>query len=111
MNEPSLPEESIFGQAMEIESVEERAAYLDRACGADSALRSEVEALLRSTGRRGDLLDLPDKKVSGTLSAAERVPDTFLSGRSSRSPRRPVDRSRASTSDRRAESAPQARSR
>ena len=77
MNEPSLPEESIFGQAMEIESVEERAAYLDRACGADPALRSEVEALLRSTGRRGDLLDLPDKKVSGTLSAAERVPDTF----------------------------------
>ena len=77
MTEPSLPEELIFGQAVEIESAEERAAYLDRACGADPALRSEVEALLRSTGLRGDLLDLPDKKVSGTLSAAERVPDTF----------------------------------
>ena len=29
MNEPSLPEESIFAQALDLESAAERAAYLD----------------------------------------------------------------------------------
>src|SRR5207244_1244245 len=82
MNEPSLPEESIFGQALEIESAEERAAYLDRACGADHALRIEVEALLRAGGRRGDLLDLPDLGAAGSDGppTAER-PGTLIAGR------------------------------
>jgi hypothetical protein len=60
MIEPSLPEESIFGQALEITSVAERAAFLDRACGDNAALRAEVEALLRAHERSGDLLDLPE---------------------------------------------------
>ena len=47
MTEPPLPEESIFAQAIEITSAAERAAFLDRACGHDQALRTEVEALLR----------------------------------------------------------------
>ena len=34
MTEPSLPEESIFAQALEIGFPAERAAFLDRACGA-----------------------------------------------------------------------------
>src|SRR5262245_24385680 len=59
MTESSLPEESIFLRAAEIASAEERAAYLERACGADRALRSAVEALLRANDRSGDLLDLP----------------------------------------------------
>ena len=46
MTEPSLPEESIFAQALEIGSPAERAAFLDRACGENPALRAEVEALL-----------------------------------------------------------------
>jgi serine/threonine protein kinase len=82
MNEPLLPEESIFGQAMEFESAEERAAYLDRTCGADQALRSDVEALLRASGPLGDLLDLPDlgAAASGGPPAAER-PGTLIAGR------------------------------
>ena len=40
MNEPSLPEESIFAQALEIDSPAERAAFLDRACGQNPALRA-----------------------------------------------------------------------
>ena len=72
MNEPSLPEESIFGQALEIESAEERAAYLDRACGADQALRSEVEALLQANGRRGTCSTCP--KSARTVPAGRPPP-------------------------------------
>src|SRR5262249_37920653 len=61
MNEPSLPEESIFAHALELESAAERAAYLDRACGENRQLRGEVEALLRANEQSGDLLDLPEQ--------------------------------------------------
>src|SRR5437016_13671509 len=60
MSEPSLPEESIFAQALEIGSAAERATFLDRACGENQALRAEVEALLRAHERSGDVLDLPE---------------------------------------------------
>src|SRR5262249_7803247 len=60
MTEPSLPEETIFAQALELESAAERAAFLDRACGDERTLRAEVEALLRADALAGDLLDLPD---------------------------------------------------
>src|SRR4051812_25362882 len=82
MTEPSLPEESIFGQALEIDSAEERATYLDRACGTDRALRAEVEALLRATGPRGDLLDLPEGGAVGQDNpAATEQPGTVIAGR------------------------------
>src|SRR5689334_12671994 len=82
MTEPSLPEESIFGQALEIESAEERSAYLDRACGEDTARRCGVVALLRAGGHRGDLLDLPELGAAGSDGppAAER-PGTLIAGR------------------------------
>jgi serine/threonine protein kinase/tetratricopeptide (TPR) repeat protein len=60
MTERSLPEETIFAHASEIESTAERQAYLERACGADPNLRAEIEALLRCDARTGDLLDLPE---------------------------------------------------
>lgn len=41
------PAEKIFGAALEL-SAEQRAAYLDGACGDDAALRQRVEALLRA---------------------------------------------------------------
>ncbi len=72
MTEPSLPEESIFAQALEITSAAERAAFLDRACGNNQALRAEVEALLRTEERSGDLLDLPENApVTTDLPARE----------------------------------------
>ena len=72
MSDPSLPEESIFAQALEIESAGERAAFLDRACGDNPALRAEVESLLRVSGRSGDLLDLPeDSAVTADLPRSE----------------------------------------
>src|SRR5690242_15106369 len=60
MSEPSLPEESIFARARELEAAAGRAAFLARACGNNRALRAEVEALLRADAQAGDLLDLPD---------------------------------------------------
>src|SRR5262249_42378733 len=66
MPEPSLPEESIFAQALEIESVAERAVFLDRACGTNQHLRAAVEALLRASQQSGDLLDLPENSAVTT---------------------------------------------
>jgi WD40 repeat protein/serine/threonine protein kinase/tetratricopeptide (TPR) repeat protein len=51
--------EKIFGDALEIESAEERTAYLAEACGEDAALREAVESLLRDHARAGDFLEKP----------------------------------------------------
>jgi eukaryotic-like serine/threonine-protein kinase len=70
MNEQSLPEESIFLSAIELESAAERAAYLHRACGDNVKLRAEVEALLQANLKSGDLLDLiesPDDTVDRSI--------------------------------------------
>src|SRR5438034_611983 len=81
MTEPSLPEESIFAQAVEISSVAERAAFLARSCGANQALRGEVEGLLLAHQRSGDLLDLPEKPPSPISSSSLYGPMT-VPGRS-----------------------------
>src|SRR5262249_54815137 len=66
MIEPSLPEESVFAQALEFPSPPERAAFLDRACVNNPALRAEVEALLRAHEQSGALLDLPETSAVTT---------------------------------------------
>src|SRR6516225_10160713 len=78
MSEPSLPEESIFAQALEITSAAERAAFLDRACGDNQGLRAEVEALLRAHEQSGDLLDLPEKPPVTTDLPGHERPGTLL---------------------------------
>jgi serine/threonine protein kinase len=78
MTEPSLPEESIFAQALEITSAAERAAFLDRACGDNQALRAEVEALLRAHEHSGDLLDLPENSAVTTDLPAREGPGTAI---------------------------------
>jgi serine/threonine protein kinase len=65
MIERSLPEETIFAQARELESPAERAIYLDGACGDNRVLRAAVESLLRADdARAGDLLDLPERSAA-----------------------------------------------
>ncbi|HJZ92246.1 MAG TPA: protein kinase [Gemmataceae bacterium] len=78
MTEPLLPEESIFARALEVPAGE-RAAFLDRECGADSLLRAEVESLLRAD-RTGDLLDLPDAPAA-TRGDPGPAPGTVIAGR------------------------------
>jgi serine/threonine protein kinase len=61
----------IFSEAVELTSVAERAAYLDRVCGADPALRDRVEGLLGVHAQAGGFLESPapaptvDKEPSG----------------------------------------------
>ena len=60
MNELTLPEESIFLEALEIEGSADLADFLDRACGSDSQLRAGGESLLRASRKSGDLLDVSE---------------------------------------------------
>src|SRR2546423_14817021 len=51
--------ETIFNQAMELPAPQERAAFLDGACGGDADLRQRVEALLAAHEGTQDVLRLP----------------------------------------------------
>ncbi len=53
MPEPDNREREIFSAALELATAAERAAFLDRACGGDAALRASVEALLQASGAAG----------------------------------------------------------
>src|SRR5688572_23982578 len=76
MTEQASSERSIFEAAIEMRSPTERAAYVDDACGSDSALRQEVEALLAAHDRLGTIAsfatgcaattDVPSGDYSGT---------------------------------------------
>ena len=57
MNAPQSKAKSIFLNAVELAMPAERQAYLERECGADEALRGEVEDLLRHFGRMGSYLE------------------------------------------------------
>jgi hypothetical protein len=50
---------SIFSEALEKDTPEERSAYLDRVCGDDSDLRAEFESLLENYDKAGDFLESP----------------------------------------------------
>src|SRR5262249_55900169 len=54
-----MNEEEIFHQALALSCPEERAAYLERACAGDPALRASVEALLRANVGATGFLDEP----------------------------------------------------
>src|SRR5262249_23764077 len=48
---------TIFNAALEISDPVERKAYLDRACGADRALRQKISSLLEAYEKPGDTFD------------------------------------------------------
>jgi WD40 repeat protein/serine/threonine protein kinase len=51
--------ETIFAQAIEIESATERVAFLEEACGPEGELRQEVEKLVRDYFRAGAFMERP----------------------------------------------------
>src|SRR5690606_18260978 len=55
----SMNERSIFLAALEIPDPAERAAYLDRTCAGDPAVRRGVEDLLAAHGRPGSFMSAP----------------------------------------------------
>lgn len=63
MTEPTLPEESLFLQALELESAAEQTAFLDRECGPNTELRASVEALLRHHREGSGFLESPPTEV------------------------------------------------
>jgi hypothetical protein len=62
---------TIFGEALERKSPQERAAYLDDACSHDGELRARVEALLRSEQEAGKFLQ-GDSTASWRVSPEEK---------------------------------------
>jgi serine/threonine protein kinase/WD40 repeat protein len=79
MNQNSPSVQSIFGRAIEIASPTARAAFLDEACGADVALRAEVENLVKYhaqvSGLMGKLF-APDE--TGDFAAIEEQPGAVI---------------------------------
>jgi serine/threonine protein kinase len=59
-----VDEQTIFSQAIGIESAEERATFLDSACGADRELRARIEKLLRLQEDAGSFLEKPIKELA-----------------------------------------------
>ena len=58
---------SIFGRALDIESADERAQYLDEACRGADELRVEVDALLNAIAEAGDFLGGSVPEVAPTI--------------------------------------------
>src|SRR5262245_42202097 len=60
----------IFGEALECATPAEQAAYLDRACGGDPALRARVEALLHAHQKVGHFLERTTALADGSPTEA-----------------------------------------
>src|SRR5262249_30062557 len=60
----------IFGEAIELASPEERAAYLDRACGADPQLRARLEKLVDAHFHAGSFLEPSAPHLVATVDEA-----------------------------------------
>ena len=63
MNDDAEWELTIFTEAIKLPP-KSRAAFLDKACGADADLRHKVEALLRAHDRIGNFLEEPPTGTS-----------------------------------------------
>ena len=67
------PAEALFFAALEKGTPEERAAYLDAACGDDSDLRRRVERLLTAQPQVGSFME-PSAQVEGDRAEAPTIP-------------------------------------
>src|SRR5713101_7060176 len=71
MEAPMSPEllnpETVFAKAIEIESPQDRAVFLEQACGSDPELRHQVEKLVVDYFRAGNFLEKPAVHLVATL--------------------------------------------
>jgi WD40 repeat protein/serine/threonine protein kinase len=70
---PASPEQVLFAEALQRVTPEARTAYLDAACGTDTALRQRVEVLLCAAENAGDFLEQPPTGLSGDADATQLV--------------------------------------
>jgi WD40 repeat protein/serine/threonine protein kinase len=70
---PASPEQAVFAEALQHTTPTARAAYLDGACGTDTALRRRIEALLHAADKAGDFLEEPPTGLSGDADATQLV--------------------------------------
>jgi tetratricopeptide (TPR) repeat protein len=70
MSAAESPAESIYFAALSRESPQERASYLDQACGADADLRRRVERLLQAQPKVGSFLQDVADVPRGTVAQA-----------------------------------------
>src|SRR5262245_39263598 len=61
-----MTEREIFVAALHQPTPADRAAFLDRACGGDAALRERIEGLLREHEQQGSFLERPGPAQPGT---------------------------------------------
>ncbi len=54
------PIEHLFGELIDLKTLEERQEYLQQVCGSDNVLREQLEQLLEAHDRAGDFL--PDSE-------------------------------------------------
>jgi WD40 repeat protein/tRNA A-37 threonylcarbamoyl transferase component Bud32 len=71
MSAGSNTEKALFLSALEKSSPAEQAAFLDRACAGDAALRRRVEALLRAAHEPDEMLDHPALAANSGQTVAE----------------------------------------
>ena len=64
---------AIFEAVLDCTSPAEQAAYLDRVCGGDTALRARVEALLRAHQKAGHFLQGPPASADGSRTEASEM--------------------------------------
>src|SRR5215472_2917155 len=79
LNRPS--EETILEQALSLDSLEERNAYLQRACAGDEGLRKQVESLVEAHTAAGGFLSEKTAKArlgSRPQPATEEKPGTLI---------------------------------
>src|ERR1700758_1475875 len=69
MNPNRRHADSVFAQAIEIESPQDRASFVEQACADDPELRREVEKLVRDHFRAGAFLERPAAHLVATLDA------------------------------------------
>src|SRR5438128_7820885 len=75
-----MQEQTIFVEALEKANPADRVAFLDQACGGDTALRQRVDRLLERHQQAGSFLEAPAYGVGATvdvLPASER-PGTMI---------------------------------
>jgi WD40 repeat protein/tRNA A-37 threonylcarbamoyl transferase component Bud32 len=80
MSESSSQTMTIFGQALECACNEERATFLERACGGDALLHAKVKELLQAHQDVGNFLRGSSTPIINVLPQVECLPPSHISG-------------------------------